>query len=71
MQSTYGLCHVHLAQWKLAKVTISMDFMLNNHNLNLIGPANIPAWTTNYWQWLPDVSFFSTEHLLCSLYNII
>ena len=37
------------------RVIVSMDFMLTNHNLNLIGPANILAWATNCWQ--HDVPF--------------
>ena len=26
---------------------ISIDFVLNNQNLNLIGPTDIPAWAMN------------------------
>ena len=45
-------------------VIISMDFVLINNHLNLIGPANIPAWATNCWQQLPDIPFPPTESLV-------
>ena len=32
-----------------------MDFVLINHNLNLIGPANILTWAMNCWQQLTNV----------------
>ena len=47
-------------------VIIFINLVLISYNLNLIGPAKILAWATNYWQQLPDVPFTPTERLAIS-----
>ena len=44
-------------------VIIFINLVLISYNLNLIGPAKILAWATNYWQQLPDVPF--TQQNVC------